>query len=101
MAGLVSLRNFHRAESLSDTGAVGTPIVVTVTSHTFSVEDEVLNIGVNGNIVMAHGRSDATDIKNAIGLAARMVREGWWQPPKTRNPIAAAAHLNMQETEIR
>ncbi|MCH8283400.1 MAG: phosphate acyltransferase PlsX [Chloroflexi bacterium] len=58
-------------------------------------------LGINGNVVMAHGRSDATDIKNAIGLAARMIREGWWQPPKTRNPIAAAAHLNMQETEIR
>ena len=37
-------------------------------------------LGVNGNIVMSHGRSDASDIKVAIGLAQRMIRERWHQP---------------------
>lgn len=37
-------------------------------------------LGINGNIVKAHGRSDADDLKNAIGLAQRMVREGWVAP---------------------
>ncbi|MBF8299500.1 MAG: fatty acid/phospholipid synthesis protein PlsX [Dehalococcoidia bacterium] len=34
-------------------------------------------LGVRGNIVMAHGRSEATEIKEGITLARRMVREGW------------------------
>ena len=30
-------------------------------------------LGVNGNIIIAHGRSQAKAIKNAIGLAKRTV----------------------------
>ena len=37
-------------------------------------------LGVNGNIVKTHGRSDAADITKAIALAQRMVREGWYRP---------------------
>lgn len=37
-------------------------------------------LGVKGNIVMAHGRSDAADVASAIGLAQKMVREGWYRP---------------------
>ena len=32
-------------------------------------------LGVNGNIIIAHGRSQATAIKNAIGLAKRAVEQ--------------------------
>lgn len=38
-------------------------------------------LGVKGNIVIAHGRSNATDIKGAIDLARRMSREGWYRLP--------------------
>ena len=33
-------------------------------------------LGVNGNIIMAHGRSQARAIKNAIGLAKQIVERG-------------------------
>ena len=33
-------------------------------------------LGVNGNVVIAHGRSQAKAIKNAIGLARKMVERG-------------------------
>ncbi len=33
-------------------------------------------LGVNGNIIMAHGRSQARAIKNAIGLAKQVVERG-------------------------
>lgn len=49
-------------------------------------------LGVNGNVVMAHGRSDAGDIKNAIALARRMVREGWSGPPTQAEPPGQGAH---------
>ncbi|MEE9286330.1 MAG: phosphate acyltransferase PlsX [Dehalococcoidia bacterium] len=58
-------------------------------------------LGVNGNVIMAHGRSDATDIKHAIALAVQMVREGWWQAPSPRNLPADSPHLTRQESQIR
>ncbi|MBI2847240.1 MAG: phosphate acyltransferase PlsX [Chloroflexi bacterium] len=33
-------------------------------------------LGVKGNVIMAHGRSDAKAIKNAVAQAARVVEEG-------------------------
>ncbi len=39
-------------------------------------------LGVNGNIVKAHGRSQSTAIKNAIGLAKRTVERGVCQKIK-------------------
>lgn len=49
-------------------------------------------LGVNGNIIMAHGRSDAADIQHALGLAVRMVREGW-RRPQPPNLAATPVHL--------
>ena len=51
-------------------------------------------LGVQGTVVMAHGRSDAKDIENAIGLAVRMVREGWSSSPDPAKLGADPAHLN-------
>ena len=42
-------------------------------------------LGVNGNIIIAHGRSQATAIKNAIGLAKRTVERGICQKIKEEN----------------
>ena len=42
-------------------------------------------LGVNGNIIIAHGRSQATAIKNAIGLAKRMVERDVCQKIKEEN----------------
>ena len=39
-------------------------------------------LGVDGNIIIAHGRSQATAIKNAIGLATRTVERGICQKIK-------------------
>ncbi|MFC2041141.1 phosphate acyltransferase PlsX [Chloroflexota bacterium] len=39
-------------------------------------------LGVNGNIIIAHGRSQTTAIKNAIGLAIRTVERGICQKIK-------------------
>ncbi len=39
-------------------------------------------LGVDGNIIIAHGRSQATTIKNAIGLAKRTVERGICQKIK-------------------
>lgn len=39
-------------------------------------------LGLNGNIIIAHGRSNATAIKNAIGLAKRAADRGVWQKIK-------------------
>ena len=50
-------------------------------------------LGIQGNVVMAHGRSDANDIKNAVGLAVRMVREGWGSAPEPSNLEPDPAHL--------
>ena len=53
-------------------------------------------LGVNGNVIMAHGRSDARDIKNAIGMAKRMAREGWSRGPaaaRNENLASAPVHL--------
>ena len=33
-------------------------------------------LGINGNVIIAHGRSQAKAIKNAIGLAKKMVERG-------------------------
>jgi glycerol-3-phosphate acyltransferase PlsX len=49
-------------------------------------------LGVNGNIIMAHGRSDARDIKNAIGLAKRMAHEGWWRGPAAQEDEKSREH---------
>ncbi len=42
-------------------------------------------LGVNGNIIIAHGRSQTTAIKNAIGLAIRTVERGICQKIKEEN----------------
>ncbi|MBI2867724.1 MAG: phosphate acyltransferase PlsX [Chloroflexi bacterium] len=34
-------------------------------------------LGVQGNVVVSHGRSDALAVKNALGLAKRAVQEDW------------------------
>jgi glycerol-3-phosphate acyltransferase PlsX len=34
-------------------------------------------LGINGNVIMSHGRSDHLAIKNAIGMAQRAVEERW------------------------
>lgn len=39
-------------------------------------------LGINGNIIIAHGRSRATAIKNAIGLAKRTADQNVWQKIK-------------------
>jgi len=39
-------------------------------------------LGVNGNIIIAHGRSRAKAIKNAIGLAKRTAERGIGQKIK-------------------
>jgi len=39
-------------------------------------------LGINGNIIIAHGRSRATAIKNAIGLAKRASDQNVWQKIK-------------------
>ncbi len=51
-------------------------------------------LGVQGNVVMAHGRSDATDILNAVTLALRMVQEGWADDPEPSESQPDPAHLN-------
>lgn len=51
-------------------------------------------LGVQGNVVMAHGRSDATDILNAVKLALSMVQEGWADAPEPSEPQPDPAHLN-------
>ncbi|MFC1934174.1 phosphate acyltransferase PlsX [Chloroflexota bacterium] len=42
-------------------------------------------LGVNGNIIIAHGRSQTTAIKNAIGLAKRTVERGIREKIKEEN----------------
>ncbi|MBA7675325.1 Phosphate acyltransferase [subsurface metagenome] len=42
-------------------------------------------LGVNGNVIIAHGRSQAKAIKNAIGLAKRTVDQSIWQIIKERS----------------
>ena len=42
-------------------------------------------LGVNGNIIIAHGRSQATAIKNAIGLAKQTAERGICQKIKEGN----------------
>ena len=44
-------------------------------------------LGVKGNIVIAHGRAEAAEIKGAIGLARQMAHGGWLAP--TRQPAPA------------
>jgi len=39
-------------------------------------------LGLNGNVIIAHGRSRATAIKNAIGLGKRCAEQGLWQKIK-------------------
>ena len=39
-------------------------------------------LGLNGNIIIAHGRSQSTAIKNAIGLAKRAAEKNVWQKIK-------------------
>jgi glycerol-3-phosphate acyltransferase PlsX len=39
-------------------------------------------LGLNGNIIIAHGRSQSTAIKNAIGLAKRSADKQVWQKVK-------------------
>ena len=45
-------------------------------------------LGVNGNIIMAHGSSDARAVKSAIDLGYRAAHEGWLDQART---FAAAA----------
>ena len=39
-------------------------------------------LGLNGNIIIAHGRSQSTAIKNAIGMAKRSADKNVWQKVK-------------------
>ena len=58
----------------------GPPVMSVAKQWDYSNVGGALLLGVNGNIVMAHGRSDAADISSAIGLAQKMVGEGWYRP---------------------
>ena len=40
-----------------------------------------LLLGIKGNVVIAHGRSDALAIKTALGVAQQNVQEGWLNGP--------------------
>jgi glycerol-3-phosphate acyltransferase PlsX len=42
-------------------------------------------LGLNGNVIIAHGRSQATAIKNAIVLAKRSAERNVWQKIKEAN----------------
>jgi glycerol-3-phosphate acyltransferase PlsX len=42
-------------------------------------------LGLNGNVIIAHGRSQATAIKNAIVLAKRSAERKVWQKIKEAN----------------
>lgn len=42
-------------------------------------------LGLNGNVIIAHGRSQATAIKNAIVLAKRSAEKNVWQKIKEAN----------------
>lgn len=62
----------------------GPPIKSVVRQWDYSTVGGAPLLGVNGNIVMAHGKSEASDIKRAVELARRMAKEGWY-----RGPVAA------------
>ncbi len=47
-------------------------------------------LGVNGNIVIAHGRAGPVEIKGAIGLAQRMA-QGNWAAALTTEPVPGPA----------
>jgi len=49
-------------------------------------------LGINGSIIIAHGRSQSTAIKNAIGLAKRTVERGVCQ--KIKEEIDEQADIN-------
>jgi glycerol-3-phosphate acyltransferase PlsX len=51
-------------------------------------------LGVNGNVIIGHGRSKAADIANGIQMAVRMVQEQWLTKAVPRNLPVAAAHQN-------
>ncbi len=68
----------------------GPPIKSVVKQWDYSNIGGAPLLGVNGNVIMAHGRSDADDVKHAIGFSLRMIREGWLQP--SANPTAQIAH---------
>ena len=58
----------------------GPPIMSVARKWDYSSVGGAPLLGVNGNIVMAHGRSEAADVKRAVELARRMIREGWHRP---------------------
>ena len=49
-------------------------------------------LGVNGNVIIAHGRSQSKAIKNAIGLARQTVERGICQRIKEENYEQTALH---------
>lgn len=55
----------------------GPPIRSVVRQWDYSTIGGAPLLGVNGNIVMAHGDSSAADIKDGIRLARQMITEGW------------------------
>ncbi len=55
----------------------GPPIMEVASKWDYSIAPGAPLLGVNGNVIKAHGRSDASDIVRVIGLAKRMVKEGW------------------------
>lgn len=76
----------------------GPPIMSVVRQWDYSAIGGAPLLGVNGNVVMAHGRSNAADIKNAIALGVRMVREGWLQQSAPPNRQPSVSHLTTEES---
>ena len=70
----------------------GPPMLSVAQKWDYSSIGGAMLLGVNGRIIMAHGRSDAADIKNAIGLAYRMVKEGWIKNPQEVNLQSTGLH---------
>lgn len=68
----------------------GPPIKSVVKQWDYSNIGGAPLLGVNGNVIMAHGRSDADDVKHAIEFSLRMIREGWLQT--SANPPAQVLH---------
>jgi len=69
----------------------GPPIKSVVKQWDYSNIGGAPLLGVNGNVIMAHGRSDADDVKHAIEFSLRMIREGWLQP-SGMNPKTQVSH---------
>lgn len=66
----------------------GPPIKSVVKQWDYSNIGGAPLLGVNGNVIMAHGRSDEADVKHAVEFSLRMIREGWVnQPTNPQTPV--------------